>query len=71
MFLLRNDSIDYVIGMSSTIGDRAAIAFAVGFYQALGAGRSIEDAYELGRAQIGLQNIPENLTPVLLKREAG
>jgi hypothetical protein len=40
--------IPYVIGMNQAIGDRAAIAFSVGFYQALGAGRSIEEAYKLG-----------------------
>jgi CRP-like cAMP-binding protein len=44
--------IDHVIGMSNAISDRAAIAFAVGFYQALGAGRTFEDACHLGRAQI-------------------
>lgn len=60
--------IDYVIGMNQAIGDRAAIAFAVGFYQALGAGSSVERAYKLGCAQIRLQNIPEHLTPVLLKK---
>jgi hypothetical protein len=60
--------IDYVIGMNQAIGDKAAIAFAIGFYQALGAGRTIEEAYELGRVQIRLQNIPEHLTPVLLKK---
>ena len=30
--------INYVIGMNKAIGDNAAISFAVGFYQALGAG---------------------------------
>jgi hypothetical protein len=59
--------IPFVIGMSQEISDKAGIAFAVGFYQALGAGRSIEDAYDLGCVQIMLQNIPEHLTPVLLK----
>ena len=34
--------IPYVIGMSQAIGDRAAIGFAVGFYDALGAGRPVE-----------------------------
>jgi hypothetical protein len=34
--------------MSQAIGDKAAIEFAVGFYDALGAGRSIEFAYKLG-----------------------
>lgn len=61
--------INYVVGMKHEIGDQAAIAFAVGFYQALGAGREIEDAYKLGCVQIDLQGIPEHLTPVLLKKK--
>jgi len=44
--------INYVIGMNKAIGDKAAISFAIGFYQALGAGRSIEDAYRFGCVQI-------------------
>ncbi|MEH2095404.1 CHAT domain-containing protein [Nostoc sp.] len=40
--------INYVIGMNQEIRDDAAIAFAVGFYDALGAGKSVEFAYELG-----------------------
>ena len=59
--------IQYVIGMNQAIGDKAAIAFAVGFYQALGGGCSIEAACELGRIQIRLRNIPGHLTPVLIK----
>lgn len=61
--------IPYVIGMSEAIGDRAAIEFAIGFYDALGAGRSIEDAFKFGRNAIRLMDIPEHLTPVLHKRE--
>jgi len=61
--------VPYVVGMKKAIGDRAAIAFSIGFYQALGAGRSIEDSYKLGCVQIGLNNIPESLTPTLLKSE--
>ncbi len=57
--------IEYVIGMNQAIGDKAAIAFAIGFYQALGAGRTVEEAYKLGCVQIQLQGIPEHLTPVL------
>jgi hypothetical protein len=60
--------ISYVIGMNQAIGDKAAIAFAVGFYQALGAGRTIEESYKLGCVQIKLQGIPEQLTPVLIKK---
>jgi hypothetical protein len=61
--------IDNVIGMNQGIGDKAAIAFSVGFYQALGAGKTVEEAYKLGCVQIGLQGIPERLTPVLIKKE--
>jgi len=62
------EHIDYVIGMNKEIGDPAAIAFAIGFYQALGAGRAIEEAYELGCVQIRLHSIPEHLTPVLIQK---
>ena len=63
------EHIEYVIGMNQAIGDTAAIAFAIGFYQALGAGRTIEDAYKFGCVQIRLQGIPEHLTPILVKKE--
>jgi CHAT domain len=61
--------IPYVIGMTKAIGDRAAIEFAVGFYDALGAGRSIEDAYKLGCVAIQMAGIAEHLTPVLLRKK--
>jgi CHAT domain len=60
--------IEYVIGMSQGIGDKAAIEFSVGFYSALGAGESIEFAYELGCNAIQLEGLPEELTPVLYKK---
>lgn len=60
--------IPYVIGMNQAIGDKAAIAFAVGFYDALGAGRDVEFAYKLGCTAIRLEGIAEHLTPVLLKQ---
>ncbi|MBD1893195.1 GUN4 domain-containing protein [Coleofasciculus sp. FACHB-129] len=40
--------IDYVVGMKQAVRDDAAIAFAVGFYDALGYGKSIDVAFELG-----------------------
>jgi hypothetical protein len=43
-----SEHINYVIGMSHEILDNAAIAFTVGFYDALGAGESIESAYKWG-----------------------
>ncbi|MEJ1935338.1 CHAT domain-containing protein [Nostoc sp. NIES-2111] len=60
--------INYVIGMKQAIGDKAAIEFAVGFYDALGAGRDVEFAHKLGCAAIRLAGIPEQLTPVLKKK---
>jgi DNA polymerase III delta prime subunit/ribosomal protein L40E len=47
--------INYVIGMSDEISDDAAIAFATGFYRALGWGKSIEEAYKFGRNAIQIQ----------------
>ena len=62
--------IPYVIGMSQAISAEAAIAFAVGFYDALGADRPIEFAYKLGCTAIQLEGIAEHLTPVLLKQSS-
>ncbi|MEM7556227.1 MAG: AAA-like domain-containing protein [Cyanobacteria bacterium P01_A01_bin.84] len=62
--------IDYVIGMKQEIGDDAARKFAEGFYDALGAGRTIEDGFKFGCVAIDLENIPESSTPVLKSRES-
>ncbi len=61
--------IDYVVGMNQAIGDVAAIKFATGFYDALGAGQTIKFAYELGCNAIQMQGITEHLKPVLLQKE--
>jgi hypothetical protein len=58
--------IDCVIGMSKAIGDAAAISFATAFYQALGYGRTVKTAFDLGCAQIDLENLDEQDTPKLL-----
>ena len=60
--------IDYVIGMNQPIGDRAAIEFAVGFYDAVGAGKDYEFAYKFGSNSIRLAGIQEADTPVLKKK---
>jgi WD40 repeat protein len=44
--------INYVIGMNREIPDAAAIAFSIGFYDGIGAGKLIETAYKLGRSAI-------------------
>ena len=58
--------IPYVIGMSAEIPDSAAIAFATGFYQAIGAGREIPFAFSLGIAKIELEGVSGDNTPILL-----
>lgn len=63
------EHIPYVIGMNKAVGDQAAREFAVGFYDALGAGRSIEVAYEFGKVSIGMAGIPEHLTPQLITQK--
>lgn len=60
--------IPYVVGMNKAIGDKAAVKFATGFYNAIGSGESVEFAYKLGCNVIQLEGIPENLTPVLKKK---
>ncbi|MEH2247344.1 CHAT domain-containing protein [Nostoc sp.] len=60
--------VPYVIGMNKAIGDVAAIEFAVGFYDALGAGESVEFAYKLGCVNIRMAGIAEYLTPVLMPK---
>ena len=60
--------IPYVIGMSQALGKDAALEFAVGFYDAIGAGRSIEEAFKLGCISTELKGISGSLTPVLRKK---
>jgi hypothetical protein len=57
----------FVIGMRREINDRASIEFAVGFYDALGAGKSVEEAFQFGRNAIRLFNLPKHILPVLKK----
>jgi hypothetical protein len=62
------EHIDYVIGMNSSISDRAAIKFAQGFYDELGAGWSYEDAFYGGCNAIELEGIEEEHKPILKRK---
>jgi WD40 repeat protein len=55
--------VNYVVGMNRAVGDRAAVAFAVAFYDAIAAGYEVEEAYELGCSQ--MMSFRENEIPVL------
>lgn len=39
----------YVIGMNNSVGVNAATSFALGFYQAIGEGKNIKEAFEVGQ----------------------
>lgn len=60
--------IDYVVAMPNTIDDDSAIAYSIGFYSALGAGRSIEDSHKIGVAQIAVDGLLTTDAPRLLAR---
>ena len=54
--------INYAIGMKQEIRDDAAIAFATGFYRALGWGRTIEESYHFGCNAIQIQLAQGNIS---------
>ncbi|MEG4317512.1 MULTISPECIES: CHAT domain-containing protein [unclassified Microcoleus] len=58
--------VNYVIGMNRAVGDKAAVAFAVGFYDAIAAGYTVEESYELGCSQ--MMSFREQDTPVFKKK---
>ncbi|NQE38537.1 CHAT domain-containing protein [Microcoleus asticus] len=58
--------VNYVIGMNRAVGDRAALAFSVGFYDAIAAGYMLEEAYDLGCSQ--MMSFREQETPVFKKK---
>jgi hypothetical protein len=62
-------TVDYAIGTSKAVDDRAAIAFSAGFYQALSFGRSVRQAFELGKNNMELLQHPGSDAPALLLRE--
>lgn len=61
-------TVDCVVGMSDEFGDQAARIFAAAFYRGLGFGRSVGEAFELGRSALRLAGIPEDQTPRLFVR---
>lgn len=58
------ESVAYVISTDGPMSDPMAVTFSTGFYQALGAGREVPDAYEWGCGLVRLMRIEGDL-PVL------
>lgn len=61
--------VDCVVGMSGAIGDEAARAFAVGFYRALGNGRSVGNAVAQAIATLAAKQLPDEHLPVCRTRD--
>ena len=47
----------WVIGMNDAVVDRAAIEFSIGFYDALGAGKSIAQSYRAGLVSVRIAGL--------------
>lgn len=61
-----NKEIDYVIGMTGTVGDNSASKFAVAFYDALFAGTDYQAAFNLGCTSLDLNKLPDSDMPVFM-----
>ena len=54
------ESVDYAVGASKGIGDKAAVAFAGAFYRALGFGKSVRNAFKSAKAELALTKTPRS-----------
>lgn len=61
-------SIECVVGMGTVVTDRAAILFASAFYQTLGFGDSLQEAFDRGCLQIAIERLGEENTPKMLHK---
>lgn len=62
----------YSIGMRQPVGDEFAIAFSAGFYQALAAGRPVEDAFDYSLARLRLIGAgADRMAPLLFTKGTG
>jgi TolA-binding protein len=59
------EHVDAVIGMTTSIGDKAAVAFASQLYSSLGFGLSLKDAFAQARASVAIAAPGEINTPAL------
>jgi len=57
--------IPHVIGMRQAVKDRAANAFSVGFYQAIGAGQDIKPAFDIGLASMIIEDPGQDVAVIL------
>jgi hypothetical protein len=60
--------VDCVVGMPNAVSDQAATKFSQSFYRAIGYGRSVGDAFELGKNELKLLGISDDLFPKIKSR---
>lgn len=60
--------INYVIGMSDAILDKAAIVFSEAFYQAVAAGKDYEFAFKMANTTIKAFDLGKDNIPILIKK---
>ena len=64
--------VPWVIGVRQPVGDRSAIRFSIGFYQALAPGKPVETAFDVGLAQVMMTPQGDDaLAPLLLHGPGG
>lgn len=62
--------VPYAIGMRQPVRDGSSIRFSAGFYQALAAGKSIEEAFQLGVIRLKMTPMGSDAAaPVLFRRD--
>jgi tetratricopeptide (TPR) repeat protein len=62
-------NIPFTIGMRDQVADHVAIKFSQGFYDAIGAGKSYEKAFEWGKVAISFDLADEEAAKILILRE--
>lgn len=61
-------NIDSAIGMSTSIGDKAACVFAAQLFSSIGFGRSLKSSFDQAIVALSLADIPEENTPQLYSK---
>lgn len=60
--------VDCTVGMKGEIENRAAVSFSFAFYEAIAHGRSLKDAYELGRTALMMSRFGDEQMPELFSK---
>lgn len=70
--ILLAQHLNYAIGMNESILDDAAREFSIGFYDALGAGRTVEESFAVGRNAIAFKpDLADEALKPSLHRKSG